>query len=91
MEKITYTVAHTTGKIGNNREVIVPTTAEGWNDLRHGEVYEDYVAAYNYFMFDKENANCWECPENCDSRPLPCGQQKCWVDCHHEYREENEN
>ena len=70
--------------------MIVPTTAEGWNNLRHGEVYEDYVTAYNYFMFDKENANCWECPENCDSRPLPCRQQKCWVDCHHEYREENE-
>lgn len=62
----------------NGKEIMIPTTIEGWESLRNGEVYENYVAAYNYFMFDK-----------CGGNPLPCGQQKCWVDCHHKYREEN--
>lgn len=73
----------------NGKEIIIPTTIEGWESLRNGEVYENYVAAYNYFMFDKVDTNCFECPENCGENPLPCGQQKCWVDCCHEYREEN--
>ena len=89
MKKITYTVAHTPGKIGTKREVIVPTTIEGRDDLRNSEVYEDYAAAYRYFMFDKKDTSCYECPENCGGRPLPCGQQKCWVDAHHEYRGED--
>ena len=39
--------------------------------------------AYLRFMWDPKNShNCEECPENSNSRPLPCGQQNCWVDCH---------
>ena len=73
----------------NGKEIIIPTTAEGWENLRHSKNYEDYVEAYNYFMFEKEDFSCFGCPENCDGRPLSCGQQKCWVDCHREYKGEN--
>ena len=45
---------------------------------------EDYIA----FMCDPSNSHCCEnCPENRDMAAwpeyrLPCGQFRCWVDCH---------
>ena len=46
------------------------------------------VNEYIDFMYEPSNShNCAECPENndCEAWPehrLPCGQFRCWVDCH---------
>lgn len=53
-----------------------------------------YNQAYRAFMYDPENShNCAECPENEDfsdwpGTRLPCGQFRCWVDCHCEEEKE---
>lgn len=56
------------------------TSAE-WIELYLADK-EAYRKAYVHFMYDEPNPTCYTCPEACGSRPLPCGQQKCWVDCH---------
>lgn len=48
---------------------------------------EKEVRQYLDFMYNRENRlKCGECPENqgFDSweGKKPCGQQRCWVDCH---------
>lgn len=46
--------------------------------------------AYIRFMCNPDNLyNCKECPEreSGNGSGLPCGQQKCWVDCHCEIEE----
>lgn len=47
---------------------------------------------YNKFMYSRKNIhNCDNCPENWgEGGSLPCGQQKCWVECHIETLEEAE-
>lgn len=47
---------------------------------------EKEIKEYRQFMSDPDNSHrCEKCPANReeDDLPgLPCGQQKCWVDCH---------
>lgn len=47
----------------------------------------DAQAQYKEFMYNPDNhCNCSECPENRGmdgwQGRFPCGQWKCWVDCH---------
>ena len=51
----------------------------------------DYMA----FMFNEENEfNCENCPDNRGFSTwggnFPCGQQNCWVTCHNQYSEWDE-
>ena len=56
-------------------------SGHGW--LTAEQVRE--VEEYKKFMYNPENSrNCENCPHKDDfpEKELPCGHQKCWVDCH---------